>query len=483
MASQLSRLGTVSQQFLKVCVSGRSQQWTRQLHKTRLVMAVTEVKMPALSPTMQEGTIVKWYKKEGEAVAPGDILCDIQTDKAVVSFEMEEEGILAKVLKPDNTKDIKIGSLIALMVDEGEDWQNVEVPESTAAVPPSAPPPSEPAVSPVTAKSSSSPHSQGYGPAVRSLLDIYNLKIDQVPASGPHGRLLKGDILRYVKDKNLQPVPPPTVPLPKAVTAVAQPVAPPVAAPVKTPAAPVKAPRPVSTEGYEDLELTSMRKTIARRLTESKTTIPHAYSTADCNMTALTALRKEFLADGVKVSVNDFIIKAVAVALQKVPECNAIYSAQGPQLLQAIDISVAVATDNGLITPIVKDAIGLGVKEISENVKELAGRARQGRLQLHEFQGGSFTISNLGMFGISEFSAVINPPQACIMAVGGSRVVLDSETEMPKTLMSVTLSSDARVVDDYIVARFLEAFQEVMENPMMMLSQSKTPDLSRLFAK
>ncbi|KAK2157329.1 hypothetical protein LSH36_193g05024 [Paralvinella palmiformis] len=445
-----------------------------------------KVKMPSLSPTMTEGTIVQWLKKEGDPLSAGDIICEIQTDKAVVGYEVDEDGILAKILKPENSKDVKIGTVIGLIVEEGEDWKNVEIPPDVEQSAPSD-------TGPVTPSSKESPaqssldqpdmHSiQSYGPAVRCLLEQYNIQLTDVHGTGPANRILKGDLLKYIKDKNLKPVPLASISLPKGAVASTEKTSS-TSEPAVEKKPSIQQPT-MGTEGanYVDIDLSNIRKVIARRLTESKISSPHMYCTIDSNIVRLIQLRKEFIDDGTKVSMNDFIIKAAAVALQKVPEVNSLWKENGISIMSNIDISVAVATDSGLITPIVKDAIGLGVEDISKMVKDLAGKAREGKLKPEEYQGGTFTISNLGMFGVSEFTAIINPPQACIMAIGTSRVELDEEGT-PQTYMKVTLSADARIVDEFLATRFLEAFKEIIENPVLMLSQAPKIDHQKLFAK
>ncbi|ELT97657.1 hypothetical protein CAPTEDRAFT_223597 [Capitella teleta] len=438
--------------------------------------------MPSLSPTMTEGQIVEWLKKEGDAVSAGDLLCSIQTDKTVVGMEIDEDGILAKILVPTDSSDkIQINTPIALLVEEGEDWQNVEIPSEVAgAAAPSAP------TSPDQGESHAFPDTPlTYGPAVRSILDIYSLSPSQLVGTGPHGRLLKGDLLRYIQEEGLKPAPVPQVALPVGapVSAATPPPSPP--PPSSLPPSPPskQAPLPADDSMFEDIPLTNIRSIIAKRLTESKMGTPHAYSVGDCAIGNILQLRKDLADDGVKVSVNDFIVKACAVALQRVPAVNAQWSGGEVRLLSDIDISVAVATPSGLITPIVKDAIGLGLEGISSTTKELAKRARENKLKPEEFQGGSFTVSNLGMFGISHFTAIINPPQAAILAVGGSRMVLDPETEAPVAKMSATLCYDERVIDDSVAAEFMQTFKEVMQNPMLMLSQSKPINLKSLFER
>ncbi|KAG8233942.1 hypothetical protein J437_LFUL005148 [Ladona fulva] len=435
-----------------------------------------EIKMPSLSPTMTEGTIVQWLKKEGDTIEPGDVLCEIQTDKAVVAFETEEEGILAKILVKyctnifrfcymlvkEDTKNIKIGTLIGLMVAEGEDWKSVEIPaqttdlkEEVSTEKPATPSPKKPLVA------GDSHHISNIGPAVRGLLELYGLNMSDVPATGPKGKPVKGDILKLVNERNLKAKPPKPVPPPAAPQKVSKP--PPAVPKVE------RKPLPVP-EGstFTDLELSNMRITIAKRLTQSKTTIPHSYGTVRCEVDKILAMRKMLKADGIAVSVNDFVIKAVAVALQQCPRVNALWDGQKAVAVPDIDICVAVATDSGLITPIVRGADSLGVEDISKTVRELAGRARQGKLQLHEFQGGSFTISNLGMYGITEFSAIINPPQCGILAVGSGLLGV-GETGKLCTKMSATLSYDGRAIGEDDAAEFLDNLRNVLEDPSRLL--------------
>ncbi|KAK3925411.1 Dihydrolipoyllysine-residue acetyltransferase component 1 of pyruvate dehydrogenase complex, mitochondrial [Frankliniella fusca] len=420
----------------------------------------TAINMPSLSPTMTEGTIVKWLKKEGDTVAPGDVLCEIQTDKAVMSFEVEEEGILAKILVPDDSN-VKVGTLIALMVGEGEDWKDVAIPGSAAPAAAATPTPS-------AAPKASAPSSGGHahsdlkmGPAVRTLLEAYQMSPSEVSGTGPHGLLTKGDVLQVIKQRGLTAKAPKPVPPPASAKSPSGPSA----QPTKT-SPQVASLKP--TEGFTDIELTSMRKTIAKRLTESKTQIPHSYGLVECQVDKVMALRKQLKSENINVSINDFVIKAVAVALQQVPEINALFSNDKLSVSNVVDISVAVATPNGLITPIIKDADRLGLVQISQKMKELAGKAKEGKLQPQEFMGGTFTISNLGMFGISEFSAIINPPQVAILAVGGGRPELDGEGNL-RTMMTATLSYDRRAVDEVQVANFLEVVQRNLENPNMMI--------------
>ncbi|KAL5006600.1 hypothetical protein ScPMuIL_015406 [Solemya velum] len=477
MASALLNLGRSLPKLKNVCSSTLVRilsQHEKHFH-LQSILGAEKIIMPSLSPTMETGTIVKWHKKEGESIKAGDLLCDVQTDKAVVSMDTEEEGVLAKILVPENTPDIAVGRMIAVYVEEGDDWQNVEIPAHEDPVVRSQDTSEEPVTvetvvretTPTADTSHIDFHSLSVGPSVRKLLEEYNIPPSDVSPSGPHSRLLKGDVLKYIKSNNLEKkelkaedIMVPKSPVTEAVTS---------------------APPPLPLlEGYPftDLENSNMRKIIAKRLTESKTTIPHSYAVIDSNMGAIVQMRKQLASDGIKVSVNDFIIKAVAIALQRVPQVNSIWHGDGAQMVSTVDVSVAVATENGLITPIVKNAAYLGLDEISSTVRDLAARAREGKLQPLEFQGGTFTVSNLGMFGISEFSAVINPPQAAIMALGTNRVIID-EDGRPQTRMASTLSYDARIVDDLQASMFLDVYREVMENPDFMLSGSKLSTLLR----
>ncbi|OXB63223.1 hypothetical protein ASZ78_006512 [Callipepla squamata] len=474
-----------------------------------------KVLMPALSPTMEEGNIVKWLKKEGEMVNAGDALCEIETDKAVVTMESSDDGILAKILVEEGSKNVRLGSLIGLLVEEGQDWKQVEIP---ADDPSSLVSPAAAVTSTSAGPSVSAPpkveHQPGklqlrLSPAARNIVETHGLDPSSVIPSGPRGIFTKEDALKLLQGKQkgtpseLKPVVSPPTPQPTAVpsalpaTAVAsaypRPIVPPVSTPGQ-PAAPVtflfkssvfvlkflalmnKCVAHDFFQGtFTEIPASNIRRVIAKRLTESKTTIPHAYASADCGIDAILKLRSELAKDDIKVSVNDFIIKAAAVTLKQMPDVNSTWDGEGCRQLQSIDISIAVATDRGLITPVIKDVPAKGLQEIAASAKALAKKARDGKLLPEEYQGGSFSISNLGMFGINDFIAVINPPQACILAVGQARpelkIVEDEEGNEKleqHQLMTVTLSSDGRVVDDELASKFLETLKANIENPIRL---------------
>ncbi|XP_054476075.1 pyruvate dehydrogenase protein X component, mitochondrial [Anoplopoma fimbria] len=455
------------------------QENVRHFFRSPWILGVSPVKvqMPALSPTMEEGSIVKWLKKEGDAVAAGDVLCEIETDKAVVSLESNDDGIMAKILMEEGSRNVRLGTLIALMVEEGQDWKQVDIPPPDAAAPPASDAAAAPPAPPAATFQALSPKPAMSGPlrmspAARNILDTHGVDPKLATPTGPRGLITKEDALNLLK----------TSPVPKATPAMAAPAAP---SPVPTPAAPPPPPgsrpnippqsvpgKPGAPGTFTEIPASNIRRVIAQRLTQSKTTIPHAYASVDCDMAAVMLLRKDLAKEQIKVSVNDFIIKAAAVTLKEMPEVNVTWSGDEPRALDSVHISIAVATDKGLITPIIKDAADKGVQEISANVKALAQKARDGKLLPEEYQGGSFSISNLGMFGISGFSAVINPPQACILAIGTSRSELrlceDNQTLRTQQLMTVTLSSDGRLVDDELASRFLDKFRGNLEKPQRM---------------
>ncbi|XP_027497561.1 pyruvate dehydrogenase protein X component, mitochondrial isoform X1 [Corapipo altera] len=460
----------------------------RHLHGTPELLGTPGIKilMPALSPTMEEGNIVKWLKKEGETVNVGDALCEIETDKAVVTMESSEEGILAKILVDEGSKNVRLGSLIGLLVEEGQDWKQVEIPAADSDPSSLAPPPPARPSAPASPSVATPPKLEPQpgklqvrlSPAARNILETHGLDPSNVTPTGPRGIFTKEDALKLLQEKQKGK---PTELKPMVSPAPLQPAAVPSASPA-TAAYPRPAVPPVSTPGqpaalgtFTEIPASNIRRVIAKRLTESKTTIPHAYAAADCNIDAVLKLRKQLAKDDIKVSVNDFIIKATAVTLKQMPDVNVTWDGEGCRQLQSIDISIAVATDRGLITPIIKDVAAKGIQEIAASAKALAKKARDGKLLPEEYQGGSFSISNLGMFGISGFTAVINPPQACILAVGRARpelrIVEDEEGNEKleqHQRMTVTLSSDGRVVDDELASKFLETLKANIENPIRL---------------
>ncbi|ELK35970.1 Pyruvate dehydrogenase protein X component, mitochondrial [Myotis davidii] len=452
----------------------------RWLHSTQWLRAdPIKILMPSLSPTMEEGNIVKWLKKEGEAVSAGDALCEIETDKAVVTLDASDDGILAKIVVEEGSKNIRLGSLIGLLVEEGEDWKHVEIPKDVgppaAASQPAAPRPSPGPPTPVLLKKEQPPGTLQLrlSPAARNILAKHKLDASQGTATGPRGIFTKEDAVKLVQLKQTgkimesrpTPAPPvtPTAPLP--AQAPAPPSYPrPMVPPVSTPG------QPNIAGTFTEIPASNIRRVIAKRLTESKSTVPHAYATADCDVGAVLKVRQKLVKDDIKVSVNDFIIKAAAVTLKQMPSVNVSWDGEGPKQLPFIDISVAVATDRGLITPIIKDAAAKGIQEIADSVKSsLIGDMPPSELFVFS------SISNLGMFGIDEFTAVINPPQACILAVGRFRSVLkltqDEEGNdklQQQQFIRVTMSSDGRVVDDELATRFLESFKANLENPIRL---------------
>ena len=424
-----------------------------------------EILMPALSPTMSEGGLARWLKKEGDTVKSGDVLAEIETDKATMEFEAVDEGVLGKILVQGGTSGVAVNTPIALLLEEGEDASalkdySAQAPKKEEAVTGTAPQetktgPKESA--PVKAAEEKAPAAKEgrvfATPLARRLAKNADLDIASVKGTGPRGRIVKADVLKAVEaGKNAPAASTPASAAPKA----AAPAAPPAFGPA-----------------FTEIPNSGMRKTIARRLSESKQTVPHFYLTVECEIDELLKTRKELntrLSDG-KLSVNDFIIRAAALALRKVPEANASWTDAAIRRYDEIDVSVAVATDGGLITPIIKNADRKGLAEISHDMKELAGKARDGKLKPEEYQGGGFTISNLGMYGVHEFAAIINPPQSAIMAIGSGeqRPVVKSGALAIATMMNCTLSADHRVVDGAIGAQFMAAFKALIEDPLSML--------------
>lgn len=434
-----------------------------------------EILMPALSPTMEEGTLAKWLVKEGDTVSAGDLLAEIETDKATMEFEAVDEGIIGKLLVAEGTEGVKVNTAIAVLVDEGE-----TVADAAPAAPPAAAPAAAPAAKAETAAppAPAAPAKTGgarvfASPLARRIAADQGIDLGQIAGSGPHGRIVKADVLA-AKARPAAAAPSaaaPTAPRPAA----AAPAAP--AAPAAQGASADAVMQIYKDRPHEEIKLDGMRKTIAARLTEAKQTIPHFYLRRDIKLDALMAFRAQLNAQlahrGVKLSVNDFIIKAAALALQAVPAANAVWAGDRVLQLKPSDVAVAVAIDGGLFTPVLKDAETKTLSALSGEMKDLATRARSRKLAPHEYQGGSFAISNLGMFGIDNFDAVINPPHGAILAVGAGvkkPVVGDDGQIGVATVMSVTLSVDHRVIDGALGAELLQHIVDNLENPMAMLA-------------
>jgi pyruvate dehydrogenase E2 component (dihydrolipoamide acetyltransferase) len=433
----------------------------------------TNILMPALSPTMTEGTLARWLKKEGEAVRAGDVIAEIETDKATMEVEAVDEGVLGKILVPDGTAGVKVNAPIAVLVEDGEAVPSGEAPPAAKAAPPPAEAPK--AEAPVLKPESAAPKPNGHdaggrvfaSPLARRMAAQAGIELSTLHGSGPNGRIVKADI--EAARSGASPAP----------AAAAAPAAPPAQAVVAAPAPAPASAKPAFIAAPHKLQPNSgMRKTIARRLTEAKQTIPHFYVSMEIELDALLKLRAELNArapkDGpgaFKLSVNDLIIKAAAVALRRIPTANASYTEDAIVLYDDVDISVAVSVPDGLITPIIRRADQKGLAAISNEMKDLAARARSGKLKLEEFQGGSFSISNLGMFGVSEFAAVINPPQGAILAVGAGtkRPVVKNDALAIATMMTCTLSVDHRVIDGALGAEWLAAFKAIVEDPLSLM--------------
>ena len=428
-----------------------------------------EILMPALSPTMTEGNVTKWLKREGEEVHSGDVLAEIETDKATMEFEAVDDGRLGKILVPDGAQGIKVNQPIALLLGEGEDASALEKLDVSAPQTVTAPPAQAPAKARSTPEAPPAP-ARGNGrifasPLARRMAQQAGLDLAAIAGSGPQGRIVKADIEAALSADRGAP----------AITRpVVQPQSAPLAAPAAAPA--LSKERVLALSGnppYTERPLTAMRRVIARRLTESKQTVPHFYLTVDCEIDELLKFRAELngKSDAYRISVNDFVIRAAALALRQVPAANASWSDEAILLWDTVDIAVAVALEDGLITPIVKSADRKGLATIANETKDLAARARAGKLKLEEFQGGTFSISNLGMFGVRDFAAVINPPQGGILAVGAGeqRPVVKNGALGIATVMSCTLSCDHRAVDGAVGAQFLGAFKKLVEDPLTML--------------
>ncbi|XP_073727369.1 dihydrolipoyllysine-residue acetyltransferase component of pyruvate dehydrogenase complex, mitochondrial [Misgurnus anguillicaudatus] len=443
-----------------------------------------KVLLPALSPTMTMGTVQRWEKKVGEKLSEGDLLAEIETDKATIGFEVQEEGYLAKIMISEGTRDVPLGTPLCIIVEKESDIGAFAdyVETGVATSPPPAPTPyvcviyrnsdillrwpsptaapAAPTPAPTAAPAAPRKGRVFASPIAKKLAAEKGIDLAQVTGSGPDGRVTRKDIDSFVPSK------------PSPAPAAAPSPAPPTFTPAAAPAVAA-----VPTGTFTDIPITNIRKVIAQRLMQSKQTIPHYYLSVDVNMDQVLELRKELnvevKADNIKLSVNDFIIKASALACLKVPEANSSWMDTVIRQNHVVDVSVAVSTPMGLITPIVFNAHIKGLVSISKDVALLASKAREGKLLPHEFQGGTFTISNLGMYGIKNFSAIINPPQACILAVGGSeKRLLPADNDKGfdvANMMSVTLSCDHRVVDGAVGAQWLAEFRKFLEKPVTML--------------
>jgi pyruvate dehydrogenase E2 component (dihydrolipoamide acetyltransferase) len=426
-----------------------------------------ELLMPALSPTMTEGNLAKWHKKEGDPVKSGDVIAEIETDKATMEFEAADDGILGRILVPEGAQGIKVNAPIALLLEPGEDKAALDraKPKAGAKAEAAKPPPQAAPPPPPSAARVDGDGRIFASPLARRLAAEAKIDLRQLQGSGPHGRIVKSDIEAALEAGTAKPAP-----AAKAPTAPAAAPAPPA-----RPAAGLGKDQVAALAGnppYTALPITGMRRVVARRLTEAKQTIPHFYLTIDCDIGKLLQLRVEVnAASPVKISVNDFVIRAAALALRQVPRANASWSEEAILLWDRVDVAVAVALDDGLITPIIRDADKKGLGAIAAETKDLAARARAGKLKLTEFQGGTFSVSNLGMYGIKEFAAVINPPHGCILAVGAGeeRAVARDGALAVATMMSLTLAVDHRVVDGAVGAQYLAAFKALVEAPLTIL--------------
>ncbi len=430
----------------------------------------TNILMPALSPTMTEGTLARWLKKEGDTVKAGDVIAEIETDKATMEVEAVDEGVLGKILVADGTEHVKVNDPIAVLVDAGEAVPAAAAPVAAAPVAAPAPVAAAVAPAPVTtpvAAPVAAPAASGErvfaSPLARRMATQAGIELSDVKGSGPNGRIVRADIEAAQKG---------------------QPAAAPVAAPAPVAAqAPAAAPAPVRAaaiaQPHKLVPHTSIRKVIARRLTEAKSTIPHFYVSMDIDVGELVSLMDKLNAkspprehpDWYFITINDLIIKASALTLRRLPATNAAWTDDGMAVFEDVDISVAVSIPDGLITPIVKRADQKGLLTISREMKDLAARARAGKLKPDEFQGGGFSISNMGMFGVTQFNAIINPPQAAILAVGAAskRAVVRDDQLAIATVMTCTLSVDHRVIDGALGASWMKTFKQILEDPLSLM--------------
>jgi pyruvate dehydrogenase E2 component (dihydrolipoamide acetyltransferase) len=417
--------------------------------------------MPALSPTMTEGTLARWLKAEGDTIRAGDVIAEIETDKATMEVEAVDDGVIGKILVPDGTQGVKVNHPIAVLVASGETpsaksepAKPVKAETTKLAEPPPAPAPAAPAAA-APANGHAAPDRVFASPLARRIAQQAGIDLSQVKGTGPNGRIVRADIesLHGTPEQHAQAPAPPPAPAPGA-------------------------PAPAITVPHEKLPLNNVRKVTARRLTESKQTIPHFYVSIDVELDALLKLRADLNtkspkdgAGAFKLSVNDLLIKAAAVTLRRVPKVNASFTDDAIILYSDVDISVAVSIPDGLITPIIRQADRKGLAAISNEARDLIARARAGKLKPDEFQGGGFSISNMGMYGVKEFAAIINPPQSGILAIAAGEkrpVVRDGQLAIA-TVMTVTLSVDHRAVDGALAAEFVSVFKSIVEDPLSLM--------------
>ncbi len=433
----------------------------------------TQILMPALSPTMEEGTLAKWLVKEGDTVKSGDIMAEIETDKATMEFEAVDEGVIGRILVAEGTAGVKVNAPIAVLLDEGEDASAADAAPAAASAPVAATPAATAPVAATGAATAAAPKPAGArvfaSPLARRIAADKGIDLTTIAGSGPHGRIVKADVEAAKAGAAV------AAPVKAAPAAATAPAATATAMPTGASAETVK--KMFADREYTEVALDGMRKTIAARLTEAKQTIPHFYLRREVQLDALMAFRatlnKQLAGRGIKLSVNDFIIKACANALQAVPDCNAVWAGDRILKLKPSDVAVAVAIEGGLFTPVLRDAHQKSISALSAEMKDLAGRAKTKKLAPHEYQGGSFAISNLGMMGVENFDAVINPPHGSILAVGAGikkPVVNAAGGVVVATVMSMTLSVDHRVIDGALGAQFLKAVIDNLENPISMLA-------------
>ncbi len=439
----------------------------------------TNILMPALSPTMEKGNLAKWLKKEGDTIKSGDIIAEIETDKATMEVEAVDEGILARIVVPEGTADVAVNEIIGVIAAEGEDAKAAAAPAKAEAPKSEAPKTEAPKAAPAAAAPAAAPVASSgerpfASPLARRLAKEAGLDLSKVQGSGPHGRIVEKDI-EAAKTGGGAKAAPAAAPSTAAPASAPKPAA----APLATGPSDEQVKKLFAADSYEEVPHDGMRKTIARRLLEAKQTVPHFYVTVDCELDALLKLRGELNAaapekDGkpaYKLSVNDMVIKALALALKAVPDANVSWTENAMLKHKHADVGVAVSIPGGLITPIIRDACHKSLSQISNEMKDMAARAKARKLKPEEYQGGTTAVSNLGMFGVKDFAAIVNPPHATILAVGAGeqRAVVKGGQLAVATVMSVTLSTDHRAVDGALGAELLAAFKGYIEKPMAML--------------